>query len=50
MALAHKIEDETEAAYRRGTLLAKRRRLMEDWAAYLAGATSGNVVQLRASI
>ena len=46
MALAHKIEDETEAAYRRGNLLAKRRRLMEAWAAYLNGASS-NVVPLR---
>ena len=49
MALAHMIEDETEAAYRRGTLLAKRRRLMEDWAAYLAGVGAGNVVPLRAA-
>jgi integrase len=34
MALAHKISDETEAAYRRGDLLEKRRRLMCDWAQY----------------
>lgn len=47
MALAHMIEDETEAAYRRGALLAKRRRMMEDWANYLAGRTGGNVVPLR---
>jgi integrase len=33
-ALAHAIGDETEAAYRRSTALAKRRKLMEDWAAY----------------
>jgi integrase len=32
MALAHTIGDQTEAAYRRGDLLEKRRRLMEDWA------------------
>lgn len=36
MALAHTIKDKTEAAYRRGDLLAKRRELMEAWAAYLA--------------
>ena len=48
MALAHAIEDETEAAYRRGNLLAKRRRLMEDWATYLAGDPAANVVQLHA--
>jgi integrase len=35
-ALAHKIENDTEAAYRRGELLAKRRELMDAWAAYLA--------------
>jgi integrase len=35
-ALAHVIENKTEAAYRRGTALAKRRELMEAWAEYLA--------------
>lgn len=35
MALAHTIKDKTEAAYRRGDLLAKRRELMEAWATYL---------------
>lgn len=35
MALAHVIKNKTEAAYRRGDLLAKRRRLMEDWSSYL---------------
>jgi integrase len=34
MALAHKVPDKVEAAYRRGTLLEKRKRLMADWAAY----------------
>jgi integrase len=34
-ALAHKIKDPTEAAYRRGTALDKRRELMSAWAAYL---------------
>jgi integrase len=32
MALAHVVEDDTEAAYRRGDLLEKRRRLMVAWA------------------
>lgn len=35
MALAHRIRDKTEAAYRRGKLLAKRRELMEAWAAFI---------------
>lgn len=33
-ALAHVVKDKTEAAYRRGNLLEKRRLLMDDWAAY----------------
>lgn len=38
MSLAHAIGDKTEAAYRRGELLAKRRELMDAWAAYAASA------------
>ena len=34
MALAHIIDDEVDAAYRRGELLQKRTSLMRDWAAY----------------
>jgi integrase len=34
-ALAHAIENKSEAAYRRGDLLAKRRAMMADWAAFL---------------
>ena len=33
-ALAHVVKDKTEAAYRRGNLLEKRKLLMEDWAAH----------------
>lgn len=33
-ALAHLVADKTEAAYRRGKLLAKRRLMMNDWAEY----------------
>jgi integrase len=35
-ALAHVIKDKAEAAYRRGTALAKRAALMQDWADYLS--------------
>ena len=38
MALAHAIESKVERAYRRGDLLDKRRRLMQDWAAYCASS------------
>ncbi len=34
-ALAHRLRDKAEAAYARGDLFAKRRRLMEDWAVHL---------------
>ena len=37
-ALAHAIGNKTEAAYRRGNLLDKRRRLMDAWGAYCDGA------------
>jgi integrase len=37
-ALAHAIPNKVEAAYRRGALLEKRRRLMADWAAYCSAA------------
>jgi integrase len=44
--LAHTIRDVTERAYRRGTALEKRARLMSDWARFLAKPTkaSGNNV------
>ena len=35
-ALAHQLKDKAEAAYQRGDLLAKRARLMADWAMYCA--------------
>jgi integrase len=36
-ALAHTVADKVEAAYRRGDLFDKRRRMMGDWAKFLAG-------------
>ena len=38
-ALAHLVRNQVEAAYRRTDLFERRHRLMEDWAAYLAGET-----------
>ena len=35
--LAHVVANRTEAAYARSDLFKRRRRLMEDWAAYLNG-------------
>lgn len=51
MALAHAIEDKSEAAYRRGDLIEKRRALMADWAAHCAVVrVSGDVVAIRAKV
>lgn len=49
MALAHTIGNKSEAAYRRGDLFDKRRRLMADWATYCAndGAASATVTPIR---
>jgi integrase len=48
MALAHSIGDKVEAAYRRGDLFEKRRRLMSEWANYCArGKIAATVVPLR---
>jgi integrase len=38
MALAHKVGDKVQQAYRRGDLFEKRRKLMEAWATYCASA------------
>ena len=37
-ALAHVVPNKVEAAYARSDLFERRRRLMDDWAAYLGGA------------
>jgi integrase len=36
MALAHTVQDKTEAAYRRGDMFEKRKRLMATWAEFLS--------------
>jgi integrase len=50
MALAHAIGDKVEAAYRRGDLFAKRKRLMDEWGRYCASspiALGSNVTPYR---
>ena len=42
MALAHTIDNKVERAYRRGDLFDKRRRLMDEWAAYCASGASAS--------
>lgn len=43
-ALAHVLEDKTEAAYQRGDLFEKRRKLMQSWANYVEAGESGRAV------
>ena len=45
-ALAHRLKDKAEAAYARGDLFTKRRRLMDDWAAHLTSAGGAKVLPL----
>jgi integrase len=49
-ALAHKLPDKVEAAYRRETAVEKRRRLMADWARFceIGAPAEDNVTPLRA--
>jgi integrase len=52
MALAHSVGNAVEAAYRRGDLFDKRRRLMADWATYATTpmpASEDVVVSIRAA-
>jgi len=50
LALAHAISSKVEAAYRRGDMIEKRRRMMDDWAAFLATPMkSGKVTHIGAA-
>jgi len=43
-ALAHRLKDKAEAAYRRSTALEKRRKLMQDWDDYCSGREAKVVI------
>ena len=45
MALAHTVANKVEAAYRRGDMFEKRRRLMQDWADFV-GREPAQVIQI----
>lgn len=51
MALAHSIGDKVEAAYRRGDMLKKRFRMMNDWAKHCGTVRNGssNIISMRAA-
>ena len=44
MALAHVIGNKAKAAYRRGDLFEKHRRLMAAWVEFCVGVDASNVV------
>ncbi len=52
MALAHAVESAVEAAYRRGDMFEKRRKLMQDWANYCTkpSVKAGEVVPIRKTL
>ena len=50
-ALGHVVGDKVEAAYRRGDLFEKRRKLMEAWAKYCTSpAQLGQILPIRGSV
>jgi integrase len=51
VALAHRISNAVEASYRRGDMIERRRRMMAEWADFIAGEGSvvGNIVSLVAA-
>jgi integrase len=50
IALAHTVSDQTEAAYRRGDMLKKRKQLMDDWARHCEINDTSNVVSIKAAV
>ena len=49
-ALAHTISNKAEAAYRRGDLFEKRRRLMDAWSSFCSNVRVAKVVALRQTV
>jgi hypothetical protein len=46
-ALAHRVGNAVEQAYRRGSAFEERAKLMQAWANYCEAKSSGNVVAFR---
>lgn len=49
-ALAHVLRNKVEAAYRRGDIFEKRRKLMQAWADYLASRKQAGVVPIKRKV
>lgn len=48
MALAHTVKNKVEAAYRRGDLFEKRRRMMNEWSRFCGTVqVEGEVIAIR---
>jgi integrase len=47
MALAHAVSDKVEAAYRRGDLFDKRRKMMDEWARFCASPATAKVIPMK---
>lgn len=50
LALAHRVSNSVEAAYRRGDMFDKRRRMMDAWSDFLGERAVGDVLTLRENI
>ena len=46
ISLAHLVGSEVERAYRRSDMLERRRAMLADWSAFLAGTSTGRVVSI----
>jgi hypothetical protein len=47
-ALARKVRNQVEAAYRRGDMFERRRALMESWGAFCDAAPAANIIPIAA--
>lgn len=50
LALAHTVGDKVEAAYRRGNMFEKRRKMMNDWATWCEASGANTVVSILANV
>jgi len=48
-SIAHKVVNDSDGAYLRGTLFDKRREVMTAWAGFLATPPANNVLQFKSA-
>ena len=49
-AMSHQIRSEAEAAYQRGDMLLRRRKVMASWERYLSSEKTSKVVPIKAGL